>query len=95
MEVSLTLKIILILGGCLLLPLLGGIFEKYQKHISKFGIISMFLGSLVALAGFGLCVSWSCLCSSCGLCTALIVFLIAWLTFLFLSFSAYSTQLKG
>jgi len=95
MEAATALKVILILGGCLLLPLFGGLFEKYQKLISNFGITSMFLGSLVSLAGFRLCVSWNCLCSSCGQRTALIVFLIAWLTFLFLSFSVYSTQLKA
>lgn len=89
-----TLKIIIMVGGFLLLPILGCLFERYLKRFSKLGIASMFLGSLVSLAGFSLCISWNCLCTSCGQCTALMVFVIAWLSFLFLSFSAYSTQLE-
>lgn len=85
-------KIILIVGGFLLFPILGGLLDR-GKGFSKFGIMGMFAGSLVSLTGFGLCV-WNCIYTSCGYCTALIVFLIAWLAFLFLAFSIYSVQLK-
>jgi len=89
-----TWKVILIVSGFLLLPILGCLFEHYFKRFSNLGIFSMLLGSLVSLAGFSLCVSWNCLCTLCGKSTALMVFIIAWLTFLFLAFSAYSTQLE-
>lgn len=89
------LKIFLIAGGFFLLPILGCLIEHNLKHCySKLGITCMLIGSLVSLAGFGLCVSWNCICMSCGSSTALVVFLVAWLSFLFLAFSAYSTQLE-
>lgn len=87
-------KILLIVSGFILLPLLGCLIERNLKNHSKLGITCMLMGSLVSLVGFGLCVSWNCLCTSCGNCTALMVFLVAWLSFLFLAFSAYSTQLE-
>jgi len=94
MEALTACKIVLIVGGFLLVPVLGGILGRYQKQPSNIGFISIFLGSLVSLAGFGLCV-WNCIYASCGICSALVVFLIAWLAFLFLSFSLYTTQLKN
>lgn len=94
METATVFKIILFLTGCLLLPIVGGMLERRLDGLHKYGLIGMFLGSLVALMGFGYCVSWNCICQSSGNCTAFLVFLIAWITFLFLSFSAYSTQLK-
>lgn len=91
---TMALKIILILGGCLLLPILGVLFESHIKPISSIGIAGMLLGSIVSLFGFGLIVSWSDLGTYLGYYVALVVFFSAWLSFLFLSFSAYSTQLN-
>ncbi|MCR6544104.1 hypothetical protein [Dehalobacterium formicoaceticum] len=94
METTTIIYIVLILVGCILLPILGGFWARCLKCSVKIGFISVFIGSLLALAGFRLCVSWDCLCASCGNTTALIVMAIAWITFIFLALTAYCTQLK-
>lgn len=94
MESAAVFNITLILTGFLVLPIIGGLLERRVDGLLKFGIIGMFLGSVISLAGFALCVSWGCICKSSGNCTAYLILFIAWITFLFLSFSAYSTQLK-
>jgi len=88
------LKVLLIVGGCLLVPILGGIIEAHLKRTSNLGITSMFFGSIVSLVGFGLCVSWYFLSSTWGLFAAFMVFSMAWVFFLFMSFSVYTTQIR-
>ncbi|MGI6678382.1 MAG: hypothetical protein ACOX2Q_04745 [Dehalobacterium sp.] len=94
MESPTIMYIILIIVGCILLPIIGGYWARCLKCSVKIGFISVFIGSLLALGGFWLCVSWDCLCTACGNTTALIVMAITWIVFIFLALTAYCTQLR-
>ncbi|MGI6629465.1 MAG: hypothetical protein ACOX4H_02875 [Bacillota bacterium] len=94
MESATNFNITLIIIGFLVVPIMGILLERRVNARIRFGIIGILLGSAISLAGFAKCISWGCICSAFGNCTACIILLIAWITFLFLSLTVYTTQLK-